>query len=452
MRNPRPYRSGSVAILPLSRSTFEITGAAVRDGFRTQTDSSSMPDYVEKNWLDDCLQIGEFRISPNGRDNLFPQRFKELLDTDNIMHGILRQKIDLLMAGNWHLVTDLKDGNKIIEDPVIDNRIQDWLDSFDFETYLAQQVTDFVYVENNATQFILTRAAARNLNSSTLKIAKLRYCPIEDVRMEPLGKNGLVNHYFEANWFNPVEIAQYPAYDRAEPLRHNGAVMFVKMPTFGSKYYGRPPFIGITNYIYLKNLIMNWTRDNLTNSSFKWHIESPFEYWEKIAESNGWTMDSEEMIKYENDVMSEIDSFLSSDTAENAQKRFHSKFALSEFGKERLGWKITHLEDKTKDNSEAYLKSGERINEAIVAAANMDPALSGIYIPGKLSSGLDKLIAFNIHQLVTAPMPRRLVLKAVNEAIRINFHRSDYRPRLTFKSLQLNYSEKGKAETTDDNN
>jgi hypothetical protein len=225
-----------------------------------------------------------------------------------------------------------------------------------------------------------------------------------------------------------------------DPFRDAGSIFFVKMPSFCSKWYGRPANIGVTEYIELKNLIINWSKDNLKNTTFKWHIQSPYEYWQAVQEKNGWDID--QLKAYEDDMLDEIDAFLSSETAENAQKRFHSKFMVGEYGKDKQGWIITPLEDKTKENSTAYLEQMKYIDESIVAASHLDPALSNIQIQGSLSSGIDKLIAFNIHQLITAPTPRKLILSPVNEAIRVNFWKGDYRPRVGFLNIELDYLNK----------
>ena len=443
-----------VAILPNALATYSM---AATDELSTNPRDRIAPFraasyYTDENWLADYMTFGEYKIVPNGPDNLFPVRFKRLIDSNDKLNSMLRQKIDLMMAGGLMLYTEMVQDNKVMRQEVIDTEIDDWLESFAFYNYLLEQVVDFAYVENNATLMVCNKARRFSTMRDQARIAELKYLPSEDIRMEHfdyLSHTGPV-HFYRANWMYPHDIYRYPAYDRSDPFRFNASVAFVKMPTFGSKWYGRPPFIGIVNYLELKALILNWQRDNLKNTQFKWHVESSFDFWETVARHKGWDLNGTEMKAFEENLLTQIDQFLKSETAENAQKRFHSKFGTTQFGNEKVsGWKITALEDNTLKNSEAYLKAGEQIDASIIASVHLDPALSNIQQQGKLSSGLDKLIAFNIHQLTATPIPRRLILSPVNEAIRVNFWKEGYRPRLGFRELQMSYQEKGAATVKD---
>jgi hypothetical protein len=442
-----------VAILPNALATYSVAALDEinnpRDRVRPATTASY---YTDELFLGEYMSVGEYKIVPNGADNLFPWRFKKLIDSNDKLNSMLRQKIDLMMTGGLMLYVDKVEGNKVIREEIINTEIEDWMDGNAFYQYLLEQVVDFTYVENSATLMICNKARRFSAMKDQAKIAEIKYLPAEDIRMEHfdhLIHDGPQN-YFRSNWTYPHTIFRYPAYDRSDPFRYNASLFFVKMPTFGSKWYGRPPFIGIVNYLELKALILNWQKDNLKNTQFKWHVESSFDFWETVARHKGWDMNSPEMRAFEEDLLDQIDQFLKSETAENAQKRFHSKFGNTQFGTEKVsGWKITALEDNTLKNSEAYLKAGEQIDASIIASVHLDPALSNIQQQGKLSSGLDKLIAFNIHQLTATPIPRRLILSPVNEAIRVNFWKEGYRPRLGFRELQMSYQEKGAATVKD---
>lgn len=450
MRGRGIQRLNNVAVLPRSGSTFEITALERTDenGQVMFNRGATHSPFTENAASYDSWFYGDVRIVPNGPDNLFPQRFKTLLDKDNIAPGIIRQKIDLMLTGGHVVYTDKIANNEIIKTPVIDNQINDWLESFGFfENYLLPATTDFVYIENCAAHLVNNEAWKFRGNFGKPQIAAVNHIPIEDVRMQWKPYSPLAHKpdfYYVADWLYPTNITEYPAFDSRNPFTAESSIKFIKMPSFCSRFYGRPPFIGIANYIDLKVLILNWSKDNLKNSGFKYHIQSPLSYWQNLKETNGWTQ--EQLDEYEDEVLEEMDAFLSSQTAENAAKRFHTKFALPEFGKNVEGWKIDVLQDNTKQNSEAYISASSHYNEGTIAALHLDPSLSNVQITGKLSSGLDKLIAFNIHQLVSTPTPRKLILSAVNEAIRINFWTNDYRPKVGFPDIQLDYLQKTKTD------
>jgi hypothetical protein len=454
-----------MAILPNARAVYS---AALMDSLMAEAPVEENPRerirnrvyapasyYTDEAYTGEYFTIGGYRITPNGPDNLFPYHFKKLIDSNDKLNSMLRQKIDLMLAGGLYLYQEVKDGNKVVREDLLDDEIEDWLESWGHFNYILQQVTDFTYIENNYTLMICNVAAGnKGLQALGIRplISSLQYLPSEDMRMEALDvlQHRPPQYFFRADWLRAMEVLRYNAYDRRDPFRSNTSVFFTHMPTFGSKAYGRPPFIGIVNYLELKALILNWQKDNLKNTQFKWHIESPFDFWETVARHKNWDIAGPEMRKYEEELLAQIDQFLQSETAENAQKRFHSKFGRTQFGNEFVsGWKITALEDNTLKNSEAYIKAGEQIDASIIASVHLDPALSNVQQQGKLSSGLDKLIAFNIHQLTATPTPRRLILEPINEALRVNFWREGYRPRLGMRELQMSYQEKGAGAVKD---
>jgi len=56
-----------------------------------------------------------------------------------------------------------------------------------------------------------------------------------------------------------------------------------------------------------------------------------------------------------------------------------------------------------------------------------------------------------MHQLTNTPTPRRKILAAVNEAIKINFWKGEFRPVLGFENLQLQYQTKATGGNDDSN-
>lgn len=450
MRNIQ--KAGNVAILPESMTIFEkktMTDINPRDAANERIAGRNI--YVEQPMYRDWFYAGTDMIVPDGPDNLFPYHWKRLIENDSIMPGMLRQRIDLLLAGNTGIFVQVKDEatKKIINDPVIDNAITDWMQSWDFDDYLVEIATDFIYVERASTTVIPNNYGKLPGFADLAKIAKLRRDPIEDVRMG-YRQDNMVTDFFVSDWRDlRTDAVKMPAYNKELPFA-NPSIFYTKMPSFCSKHYGRPSTIGVANYLNLKLLILNNTEDMIINAPFRYHIESPLEYWRTIKEINHW--DDKQLESFENQLLSEMDAFLKANDGRNAMKRFHSKYAISEQGRERLDWRITPIEDDSSKRIEGNFKAFENINEAIIASSSLDPALSNIQITGKLSSGLDKLIAFNVHQLVNTPQPRRKILAAVNEAIRLNFWKGDYRPFVAFNEIQLSTTTKDGGKDANNNN
>lgn len=451
-------KSGDVAILPQSRTIFERKATTEP----TNPRDSLMPSgfqpsvFLESPTYRDFFYAGTEEVVPDGPDNLFPYRWKNMIETDSVMPGMLRQRIDLLLAGKTILyeekIEKVNGEDKIVRKPILNNQIADWLESWNFENYLIEQATDFVYVERIATMMLTNQFARLGREYDSMKkIAALRRIPIEDVRMGIMkpGEYDILR-YFISDWNNWREgVTKVPAFNRQNPFENTQSMYYAKMPSFGSKYYGRPSTIGVANYLTLKLLILNNTQDFIINAPFRYHIESPYEFWARVKEDNHWS--EKQLADYEDQLFYDMDNFLKATDGRNAVKRFHTKFMLDEFGKTPLGWKITPIEDKTPERIKANFEAFEKINQNIIAATSLDPSLSNIQITGKLSSGLDKLIAFNMHQLTNTPTPRRKILAAVNDAIRLNFWRDDFRPVLGFEEVQLSYQTKATGGQNNDN-
>jgi hypothetical protein len=441
MSRNKILRSGNVAILPKSRTIFEKTILADSDNPRdTYLDRfTNVNPYVENPiYRGELLLSNGDIVIPDGPDNLFPQRWKMLIEQDSIMPGMNQQKIDLLLSGGLRILVPVKSGSQIVFDEVIDNKISDWLDDMNINDYLSEMVTDWVYLSRVASLVYPNKASQikSSFFSQKAAIASVIRSPIEDARMTKINPiSNKVDKFYVSDWTSWASDAiPYKAFDRKNPFA-GVSLFYAMMPSFCSKYYGRPATIGVANYLSLKMLLLNNTKDNIVNAPFRYHIESPLEYWENLKNIKGWS--DEDLEAYEAEFLAEIDDVLRSDTGENAMKRIHTKFQISEYGKERLGWKISAIEDESDKRIKSNFDVFEKINQHIIAASNLDPSISNIQIQGKLSSGLDKLTAFNIHILINTPIPRQKILAAVNEAIRINFWDDNYRPVVGFKQLQL---------------
>jgi len=231
--------------------------------------------------------------------------------------------------------------------------------------------------------------------------------------------------------------------DKNDPFNHAVSMWFSRFPTFASKYYGRPQFLGAEKYISLAGLIPYWHQDNIQNAQFKWHVEVSDESWNRLLSNKKIAPGSPEELEFQTEFLEAIDSILFSSTAENAAKRIHSRFTLNSMGNPIPGLKITALEDMTEKNSKAYLDLYNTVDAVKISAVGLDPALSNTYKQGKLSSGSEKMHAFNIHTKVVTPTPRSIILKPWNWAINVNFPAKS-NVRIGFRDVELNTQDKGK--------
>ena len=439
------WTDGFTAILPRSNAAVCIMAANPRENKQIGYDSK----YFEELRTNNYIVINGYKISPNGPANTFPTDLRRLLDADNNMHGMLRTKIDLLLAGGTFLYRPIIVGEgadrQIVREPVFDNEIEDWLEECNFLECLLQAAVDFTYTENVFTQFVRNRFARLEGFRDKWRLT-LKTINAEDCRLEVMDGNGKINHVFVADWLDPESRnipAWYPMFDKSEPWKSPAAMWFGRFPSFASKYYGRPQFVGAEKYISLAGLIPYWHQDNIQNAQFKWHVEVSADWWSRLLAEERVPSGSKEELEFQTKFLEAIDSTLFSSTAENAAKRIHSRFTLNSQGQPVPGLKITALEDNTDKNSKAYLDLYQTVDNVKISAVGLDPALSNTYKQGKLSSGSEKMHAFNIHTKVVAPIPRRIILGPWNCALAANFPtRSDI--RIGFRDVELNTQDKGK--------
>lgn len=445
------WTDGFTAILPRSAAGVCIMADNPRDN-RQQVGYDNK--YLEGLRTNNYVLVNGYKISPNGPMNTFPTDLRRLLDADNNMHGMLRTKIDLLLAGGTFLYRPIHVGEGrekiIVREPVFDDEINDWLEESKFDESLLQAAVDFTYVENVFTLF------SRNKFSRLENFRdKWRIFPktinAEDCRLEVMDEQGVINHVFVADWLDAESRAmpeRYPMLDRSDPWKSPHAMWFGRFPSFASKYYGRPQFVGAEKYISLAGLIPYWHQDNIQNTQFKWHIEIDRNWWVQLLNNRHIAEGSEEETKFRHEFLAAIDETLFSSTAENAAKRIHSQFSINAQGNPVPGLKITALEDNTEKNSKAYLDLYSTVDAVKISAVGLDPALSNTYKQGNMSSGSEKMHAFNIHTKVVAPIPRRIILSPWNFALRVNFPaKNDI--CIGFRDVELNTQDKGKEGSAD---
>lgn len=446
------YRTSNAAILPKSGTMF-LMDSNPRETYQQQ--QSVMPSYVERYRKDNYMLVNGYKVIPNGPTNLFPQDLKRLLDKDESMHGMLRTKIDLLLAGGIYLYEEVMEkdetGKPVIKRyEVLDPEISDWLESWNFDHYLTSAATDFIYVENN---FVLLKrnrfARFTSFRDQWRMVPEL--IDAEDGRLEQRDGSGKVNHFFIADWTDPDSVrnmAVAPMIDTSNPWQYPVSGKFISFPSFASKYYGRAPYIGAVNYIELSSLIPYWHIDNLKNGDLVYHVQTSWEYWDKLFKKEGIAWDSEDAANLEDEILAEIDAVLYSETAENAKKRIHSKFEYDDVsGKPKPSIIIDRMDENVDKRSKAYIDLFRTTNEAKISGVHLDPTLANVLVDGKLSSGSEKMHAFNLHNKVVAPMPRRLILWAPNFCLRQSFPEKTL--KLGFREIELNTQDKTTKGYTD---
>jgi len=419
MRNYNEISEIDVRILPKSKAIMAT------DPYRDALPSTETTlAYLEANWTGQYLMFGDYRVEPNGIDNNFPLNYKALLDSVYIAHGVKRTLVNLLLSGGIGLYREVKEEKKIIRDWQLDADVQDWLDSFEFEThYLPEAATDLVYVENVVS--LLNRNKGYRIGQQG-KIASLKHLNIEHVRLEFPDEKGVRNNIYVSEWYlknlTAEKITQIPMFRIDKPFANPTSAMFLKMPTFGSTSYGRPPDIGATQLLKVLSLLPNFHNANLTERGFKWIVSVAQDYYKSIRDKKGWSEDSNEFKQWKIDFQTKIDEFLTATDADKIQTRFMTEFAIDKHTMKPVDTiRIEKLGDDTKELSEVGMSLHDTYTIGYVSANSINPTLANVHLKNHALSGSNLRESYEIHIKTVTPMLRQILLHPVNTAIKLNF-------------------------------
>lgn len=376
-----------------------------------------------------AVTCGNYRVSPWGPDNKFPNTMRQLFE-NNLAPGLLDFKVDMIYAQGITLVN----GKTEEEQDFIEE--QKWLDSWDVFTYILSQITDFITYENVMGQ------VRRSLKG---KITDILHVNATECRLEIMKKNRVEN-IIVGDYEN--SSSNFKAYKTWNPFleRETGKVLNAismyhgKKPTAGFRYYNYPVFIGVLNtWLPVANLIPTYHYSMLKNALMAvYHVRIPLEPLLKLAEVKGWKQ--EEMDAFVQSKLQEIDEMLCG--ASNAGKTFYT-FSVNDASGKPMIWEIILIDNKIKETSESFLQLYNDCNQALTSAFQVQPSLASIQLGNKMSSGSEVLNAFNLHVKTRTPIARQIILNPINSALRINFPNT--KAKVVFKDIALVHQAKDKS-------
>jgi hypothetical protein len=174
--------------------------------------------------------------------------------------------------------------------------------------------------------------------------------------------------------------------------------------TPGQAYYALPDWYGSLNWINLANEIPLWHLNGIKNGyNIRYHIQIPMSYFDRYKEN-------ERMEKRE-ELRSQMTKWLSG--AEGSGKTFLS--FIKSGGTETDQFKINPISADLKDD--AYASIFEQSNQAMTSGHGISPSLAGIETAGKLSSGSEMRMAYQIYCELKTPGPRSILLQWLKEIV-----------------------------------
>ena len=419
VKNPKVQAEEGVAgVMPKSKGTYQIgnpkpSAAMPGSGAGGGSSSSSVSFEEDKTGI----SAGDHKISAWGKDNLFPNKLRSLYK-NNIFPGLMDFKVDMTVGTEYFVYKDAIANNRKVRIAVIDQEVEDWLEDWDFYSYMVDQFTDFAWTENAFCQFITTK--------DKKSIAKLVHINAEECRltvMNPQTKQ--IEHIVVSDWEVRSDKTPYPVFNRKDPLKHTISMYHCKKKSFLFNYYNYPVYIGaLDKWVPLANEIPGSHLARLQNSvNAKYHIKIPVESLKALKELKQWNQTK--LDDWLSDKLKELDDMLAG--SENTGKTFYSFKQSDPNGKEVSGWEITLIQNNEKEMSEANLRLFNETNQAITSAVQVQPSLACIQLGDKMSSGSEVLNSYNLHVKTRTPIARHMILRPVNMALEINFPKKGYK-------------------------
>lgn len=389
---------------------------------------SDMLSLNSQNWDSDPVTVAGERIVPWGVDNNLPNNIRDLLEKNNLGPGILERKTGLLYGQGPMLYRVKIEDNELIKEWLVDDEIQSWLDSWDYRRYIRDVLVEYTHMQGVFSKYFTGRAVRIGKPWITrLKCLHSMECrfiwPENDSRdLED------VKYYLTGDFdgYQRRNYMRYPAFDKWHPTKHETAIKYHNMRSFGRNMYAISCFYGSVPWLENANNlpeIIRHLNENMIAAAYVVH--SPQEYWNQKKEllqimHEDWKEEQiyAELERLRDEVVKTIANVMAGQ--KNAGKFFSCVDFVDPDGNVQ-SWKIEPIEMNIDKYIDAQAKISRIADSSTTSGFGLSPALSNIIIDGKSDSGSQMLYALKIFYGADTQIPEEIALEAINDAIRINF-------------------------------
>ena len=380
------------------------------------------------SWDMDPVTVAGVRVVPWGADNNLPKNIRRILEKNNLAPGILDRKLGLIYGQGPMLYTLDVQENERVQNWIQDEEIQDWLDSWDYRGFIRHMLMEYNHLKGCFVKYHSGRA----VRLGKPWIHSLECVPSADCRLVwPKNDSRNVDDIedimvgdFDA-YTNP-SYKLYPVFDKWHPARHEVAMKYHSMRSFGRNFYSISSFYGSVPWMADANAlpeIIAYLNNNMIAAAYIVHV--PQGYWQ---EKRNVIVDkhpdfTEAQITC---MLDDVKETLAKQIAEvmagknNAGKFFMCVDFIDLDGHEQ-SWKIEPIEMNIDKYIDALAKISRIADSSTTSGLGLNPALANIIIDGKGDSGSQMLYALKLFYGADTQIPEDIALEAINDAIRINF-------------------------------
>ncbi len=368
---------------------------------------------------------GGYYIVPDGSDNKFGYQLAQLLEDNNLGLGVVRRQRGLQYGQGLGLYTvKYTEGRREVE-WFMDEKIEKWLDGWDYEEYLINILLDLLIKQEYYTKLIRNRET--RITGTAGMPAALQHVPAVECRRQWPDEKGRVANIFVADWrdTSPENIERYPVFDKTKGMTAQAYMIWTSFYQFGRGQHDEvvPSYFGSRKWMQRSNVapdILKAQTDNGLN--IKWHIISPQSYWNDKREVIMRQCQQKEE-EYKESMLEELKDEILTGLAnvlsgvDNVGKFFHSEAVARELGIGKIDlqkWEIIPIDMKVKEFTDAQIAISDKADSAITSAMGLHPSLSNIIINGKLASGSEMLYAYKLFLATETKVVEKKALEVLN--------------------------------------
>ena len=380
------------------------------------------------SWDMDPVTVAGVRVVPWGADNNLPKNIRRILEKNNLAPGILDRKLGLIYGQGPMLYTLDVQENERVQNWVQDEEIQDWLDSWDYRGFIRHMLMEYNHLKGCFVKYHSGKA----VRLGKPWIHSLECVPSADCRLVwPKNDSRNVDDIedimvgdFDA-YTNP-SYKLYPVFDKWHPARHEVAMKYHSMRSFGRNFYSISSFYGSVPWMADANAlpeIIAYLNNNMIAAAYIVHV--PQGYWQEkrnvIVDKHPDYTESQ-ITRMLDDVKGTLAKQIAEVMAgkNNAGKFFMCVDFIDLDGHEQ-SWKIEPIEMNIDKYIDALAKISRIADSSTTSGLGLNPALANIIIDGKGDSGSQMLYALKLFYGADTQIPEDIALEAINDAIRINF-------------------------------
>ena len=403
------------------------------------------------NWNFQTNYIGDYILHPYGTHNDLPTTIKDTVQKNYIAPGLLRKKTNLLWGTGPSLYKETLENNVRIRKLVIDKDVENWLESWDYITYLLKCCEDYQYIQGTFTKFEVSKAYRTGnyffkkleaIQPDKCRLASLR--PIEPLIGRPPATHAIVNDWSFTTLNSLTNYKAYSLFDYSNPFAKPNSILYSNLYSFCSDYYSVPEIYGSLEWLNRSTAVPLIFKAMSKNSiNLKFHIKSPQSYWDnkrKQIESNckvkGIQYKESMLVDFQNEFLKKIGEVLSGD--ENTGKYLHTIKTLHVDGINLIeyGWDIEVIDQKVMDFVNAQIKISQRADQALSAGIGLHTSLGNVSETGKSDSGSEQYYALIGYLNTGVDIPEMIIMKAINYAIKANWPDKDLKLGFAYKVIE----------------